>query len=92
MPQEIEHQEDRRRFILALDGDPAALEYDRIDERRVDFKSTYVPKEERRRGIGGRLVRRGLEWARRNDLKVIPSCPFVKSFVDDHPEFKDVVD
>jgi uncharacterized protein len=91
MSQQIEHQTERLRFAIELEGESAVLEYQRISENRVDFKRTFVPERHRDLGIGGRLVRHALEWARENDLKVVPSCSFVKSFADDHPEFKDVV-
>jgi uncharacterized protein len=90
--EKIEHQQDRQRFIINLEGEPATLEYAWINDDRVDFRSTYVPEKQRRQGIGGRLVQEGLTWARRGDFTVVASCPFVKSYVDEHPEFKDLLE
>ena len=42
-------------------------------------------------GIGSALVVAALRYARNNDLKAIPSCPFVASYVQRHPEWNDVV-
>ena len=52
---------------------------------------TEVPLRLRERGIGSRLVEEVLEEARRRGHKVAPMCSFVRSFVDRHPEYRDLV-
>jgi uncharacterized protein len=49
---------------------------------------TEVPL--RGRGIGARLVRGALLQARQLNLKVVPSCWFVREFIDRNPEFADL--
>src|SRR5205807_6438218 len=43
------------------------------------------------RGFGSRLAAGALEDARRQELEVIPLCPFVAEYIDRHPEFEDLV-
>jgi uncharacterized protein len=43
------------------------------------------------RGIGERLVRFALDDARRRSLRVIATCPYVRAFVERHPEVQDIV-
>ena len=43
------------------------------------------------RGIGEQLVRFALEDARRRSLRVIATCPYVRAFVERHPEVQDIV-
>jgi predicted GNAT family acetyltransferase len=78
-----------RRFELAIDGEVAFLQYERKPDRLV-FVHTEVPPAFRGRGIGERLVKGALDAARREGLRVVPLCPFVKAYLRKHPEAGDV--
>lgn len=80
----------KSRFEIELDGEVAELEYQPMGDA-IAFLNTNVPELYRRRGIGNRLVRHGLEYARAHHLRAVPICPFVKYYVNRHPEFADVV-
>lgn len=82
----IRHDAEDRRFVTPTEHGEAVLTYDRADERTLDYRSTVVPEPDRGRGIGERLVLHALDWARENDYRVIPSCPFVKRVLERHPE------
>lgn len=43
------------------------------------------------RGVGSALVRGALDDVRRNGLSVQPLCPFVKSWIQRHPGYGDLV-
>ena len=43
------------------------------------------------RGIAERLVRFALGDARRRSLRVIVICPYVRAFVERHPEVQDII-
>ena len=55
------------------------------------FPHTEVPPAFEGRGVGGRLVRAGMAFARERDAKVLPVCPFVAGYIRTHPEFHDLV-
>jgi uncharacterized protein len=88
----IVHNEARSRFEVALGpgGERGELLYRRAGERIV-FTHTGVPHAYRERGIGGRLVQAGLEYARREGLVVEPRCPFVARYIREHPEFAELL-
>jgi predicted GNAT family acetyltransferase len=88
---EIVHDEQRRRFVHRRDGAESYLVYHPVDERTVDFASTYTPPALRGRGIAARIVRHALEWAEGEGLKVVPSCWFVAEYVDRQPEWKRIL-
>lgn len=90
MEMEIVHDEERGRFAAEVEGGTARLDYVRNGDV-VDFRSTYVPDEARGGGVAGEIVTRGLEWARENGLKVIPSCSYVRGYVDRHPEYESLL-
>lgn len=77
---EVQHQPEQNRFVLDLgDDQQARLKYQMLDDRRVDFVSTYVPESHRGRGYARRLVDAGLAWARGNDYQIEASCSYVQS-------------
>jgi predicted GNAT family acetyltransferase len=43
------------------------------------------------RGLGAALVAGALEDLRRRKLSVVPLCPFVRAYIDRHPEYADLV-
>jgi predicted GNAT family acetyltransferase len=43
------------------------------------------------RGIGSALVRGMLGIVRQNGWKVVPRCPFVRGYIDKHPEYADLL-
>lgn len=90
-PTEVQHETARQRFVVQIDGKEGTLDYRRRDESTLDFRSTYVPRELRGRKLGERLVLYGLDYARENGMKVVPTCPFVGRVVEDHPEYRDLI-
>ena len=43
------------------------------------------------RGVGKKMVLAAVEYARKNELKIIPLCPFAKSVFDKTEEIRDVL-
>lgn len=87
---EVKHDARRRRFELEADGRTGFLTYILKDGAMV-FTHTIVPPELEGRGIGGRIVRAGLDFARAEALKVVPQCPFVGAYIERHPEYRDLL-
>jgi predicted GNAT family acetyltransferase len=88
---EVQHDEEKSRFVARVEGRDCVLDYERRDERTLNYQHTFTPEPRRGRGIASDVVRYALEWARRNGQRVVASCPFVQSYVDEHPELADVV-
>lgn len=78
------------RFEIEVNGSLALLEYMRAGSN-ITYTHTEVPRELEGMGIGARLARFALEYARDNDLKVIPICPFVTGYLRRHPEYQPLV-
>ncbi len=74
------HNESESRFQTSIDGQLALLQY-RLSGDVITFVHTEVPSELEGRGVGGELVRTGLEYARCNVLRVVPQCSFVASYL-----------
>jgi hypothetical protein len=79
------------RFEINDGAHTARLEY-LLAGDRLRLMHTEVPPELRGRKYADLLARGGLDYARTNDLKVVPFCPFVRAFLQRHPEYQSVLD
>lgn len=86
----IRHDPGNGRFEAQVDGRVAELTYSRSGNTLV-IDHTGVPPSGRRRGIGGRLAKAALEYARAGNLTVDPVCPFVSAYIRAHPEYQSLV-
>ncbi|CAN5387327.1 GNAT family N-acetyltransferase [soil metagenome] len=75
------------RYEMETAGGTAVLGYD-LQGDRIVFTHTEVPPADRNQGLGGRLVRYGLEDARERELKVVAQCSFVAEYIGEHPEYR----
>lgn len=91
MNRDIRHDESGQRFVLETEHGKATLEYSKIDDETLDYESTFVPEEDREQGIGEDLVLHAMDWARENGFHVVPSCPFTRSVLEEHPEYQDAI-
>lgn len=92
MSTSVRHDRERRRFVADLEGPEAHLEYVLLAGGQLDFRHTFVPPEQRGKGVAEDLVRAGLGYAQEEGLRVVPSCPYVARFIERHPEFAGLVD
>ena len=58
---------------------------------RLVFVHTETEPGFEGQGMASRLVRGALDDVRRRQLGVMPLCPFVASFIRDHPDYQDLV-
>lgn len=85
----VVHNSGKNRFELTLQGHTAVLDY-LLAGTTITFTHTGVPPAIEGRGIGIKLVRAGLEYARSQGLKVRTTCWFVSKYLRRHPEFQDL--
>lgn len=78
------------RFELNLYGQIAYLRYMR-SPGLIALNHTQVPEELRGLGVANTLTRYALETARSEGLKVKAVCPFVKTYLEKHKEYADMV-
>jgi predicted GNAT family acetyltransferase len=78
------------RFEIEQDGEVAYLEYS-LSKDVLALIHTEVPPKLRHRGLAHRLAETALRWAREHEVKVDVICPFVQEYLDQHPEYADLV-
>ena len=87
VPIPVRHEPNQQRFVAALGGDVAVLQY-RLQGQTLDLYHTEVPPAFRGRGIAEQLCRAAFEHAKANGWRVIPSCPYISStYLQRHPEY-----
>ncbi len=87
------HEPQQHRFIGNVDGQTvtAHLQYS-VQGEVWNFFHVYVPPEMRGMGVAGALAKFAFEEARKQGVKVLPTCPYLSgTFVPRHPEYKDVL-
>ena len=86
----VRHDAAEERFVIELDGQRALAAYHREGDT-VHFTHTEVPVEHEGRGVGSRLARAALGWARDERLGVVPRCPFFAAYMRRHRTTLDMV-
>jgi uncharacterized protein len=83
---------------------PAKLRYELVDDGnvvgeilyrrhpdRIVLVHTEVAPEMEGQGLASRLVADALDDIRAKGLRVVPICPFVRSYLRHHPGYEDLV-
>ena len=90
MEEKVIHEKDNERFIVYSDGQEAFIEY-RLSEDEIDLYHTYTDPELRGKGLAAQVVRAALEFAKKNNLKVVPICSYVQAFIKKNDEYEELV-
>jgi predicted GNAT family acetyltransferase len=87
----IRHEREARRFVIGTGDAAAYITYRELDGRVLDLDHTFVPRQSRGGGIASQLTAHALQFARAGGYRVIPSCPFVSTYITRHPEYRDLI-
>jgi predicted GNAT family acetyltransferase len=87
---EIVNNKAKHRYELAVEGHIAATYYS-IADGVITFIHTEVPPELGGKGIASQLIKGALDQVRADGLKVIAQCPFVKAYIEKHPDYADLL-
>ncbi len=86
----VKDQRSEQEFTLEVDGQRAVAAY-QLEGTTIVFTHTVVPPEIEGRGVGSKLIRGALDIVRDRGLKVVPQCPFVRAYIEKHPEMRDLL-
>jgi len=84
-PLTIAHNVDRHRFEATIGDETARAEY-AISRGVMHVRHTEVPPAFQGRGIAAGLVRAAIAYAREKGLRVVPDCPYARSYMQRHPD------
>jgi uncharacterized protein len=86
-----EHDGHRGAFFVERDGERLAEMTYTVAGSRVIIDHTDVDERLRGTGTGAKLVQAAVEWARKENVLLMPLCPFARSVFDKTPEYSDVL-
>ena len=79
-------------FYIDVDGKhEAMMTFVFAGSDKIIIDHTEVKPGNEGKGFGKKMVVKAVEYARANNIKIIPLCPFAKSVFDKTHEFKDVL-
>lgn len=82
----VEHERPANRFVASLDGQQAGLLAYELEDGVYDLQHTVVRPTFRGRGIASTLIAKVLQSVRNEGALVLPSCPFVLAYLQEHPD------
>jgi len=86
-----ERSDHRGAFVMNRDGKRLAEMTYTVAGSRVIIDHTTVDDALRGTGAGKKLVEAAVQWARAENVKILPLCPFAKSVFDKTPAYADVL-
>lgn len=85
----VTHNTERHRFEVRLEGHTAIAEYHQ-EGAVLTLTHTVVPKPLEGRGIAGALAKAAMAHARGHGIKIDPRCPYMRAYMERHPETQDL--
>jgi len=89
---QVRNNPGENRYEAWLDGELAGVAVYEPRQDAVVFTHTEVDDRFEGKGVGSTLVRGALDDVRtQGDQHVVPLCPFVKGWIDNHPDYQDLL-
>jgi uncharacterized protein len=88
---EVRDNAPRSRYEVSLDGRIVGFADYRAHGDIVVFPHTEIEPSMRNQGLGAELVRGALDDVRARGATVVAQCWYVGEFIDQHPEYADLL-
>ena len=91
---EIKQQDNQKNgefYMMNNDEKAAQMTYVYAGPDKIIIDHTEVSDSLRGQSAGKKLVYEAVAFARKNNLKIMPLCPFAKSVFDKNNDIKDVL-
>ncbi|MBZ9629590.1 N-acetyltransferase [Salegentibacter sp. LM13S] len=88
-----QHDEGKKGFFQVLINEKQAgkMTYTWAGKSKFIIDHTEVDPDFKGEGVGKKMVKAAVDFAKENKLKVIPLCPFAKKVIEKKPEFQEVL-
>jgi predicted GNAT family acetyltransferase len=83
---EIVNNEAVHNFEFVVDGHRSFIDY-KVKDDKIYLVHTEVPTELEGRGVAAAMVKKAFEYIEQADLKLVPLCSYVQSYLKSHPEW-----
>ncbi len=90
---QVTNNEAEKRYEARVDGRLAGSAYYDTADDLIVFTHTEVDDDYEGQGVGSTLARAALDDVRADGRrKVVPRCPFIKGWIDRHPDYRDLLE
>ncbi|AWK51718.1 GNAT family N-acetyltransferase [Clostridium beijerinckii] len=88
-----EIKKDKNKFYIGENSQNALAEITFVPEgeSKIIVNHTYVSESLRGQGIALKLVEKVIEYARQENIKIIPLCSYVEKVMTRNDKYKDVL-
>jgi len=91
MESAVRNNTEQSRYELTVDDTVAGFVEYRDKGEYVELTHTEVDRSHEGEGLGSQLARAVLDNLRNEERAIIPSCPFINTYLKRHPEYADLV-
>jgi predicted GNAT family acetyltransferase len=88
----IERYDSNNKYVI-YDGEKpiGLLNFTVLDDQVKNLFHTEIDSEYEGRGLGKLLVQKVLDDAHFDKIKIQPTCPFVRAYIEKHPQYWDLL-
>ena len=87
----VRRDDDAGRYEIAVEGRVLGYADFHVRDGVMVLPHTVTDPASRGQGLAGQLVKVILDEAREDGVKVSPQCWYVAQYIDNHPEYADLV-
>ncbi|MCA5004894.1 GNAT family N-acetyltransferase [Sphingobacterium bovistauri] len=90
----IRHEENSNKGVFfAIEDDKriGEMTYSKAGTDKIIIDHTEVDENQKGKGVGRILLFKVVDFARDNNIKIVPLCPFAKSIFDKDIDIRDVL-
>lgn len=85
---ELIDNKERHQYEFHVEKYTPRIEYIKSINGEIFLTHTEVPAGLGGRGIGSQLVEKTLQDIERQQLRLVPLCPFIAGYIHKHPEWR----
>ncbi|NNC12801.1 N-acetyltransferase [Planctomonas sp. JC2975] len=90
MSTQVRDDPDATRYVIETDGAIVGAAYYNRFEDHIVFTHTEVDEGHQGEGLASQLVQSALDDVRTAGLRVVALCPYVRSWLQRHPDYQDL--
>jgi hypothetical protein len=83
---------DLHRYLAEIDGRVVGMAVYQLRAGRHIFVHTETNPEHAGKGVASALARFALDDVKAQGGTIVPLCPFIASWIEHHPEYREMVD